>query len=91
MRDQRECVSFLAPAFHIRVERADPVRIRTGLPLLINLIQNNSEAIYHSCRIDTRSKDMLFDAHSDEVTKWTKVIEIEEKKIQVTFDATFSA
>ena len=34
---------------------------------------------------------MLFDAHSDEVTKWTKVIEIEEKKIQVTFDATFSA
>ena len=34
---------------------------------------------------------MLFDAHSDEVTKWTKVIETEEKKIQVTFDATFSA
>ena len=34
---------------------------------------------------------MLFDAHNDEVTKWTKVIEIEEKKIQVTFDATFSA
>ena len=31
---------------------------------------------------------MLFDAHND---KWTKVVEIEEKKIQVTFDATLSA
>lgn len=39
MRDQRECVSFLAPAFHIRVERADPVRIRTGA-FLENKLRN---------------------------------------------------